>query len=151
MNQAIFNPWAPPLLNGFNTTSPDGCDDVDAGYVWPEHNGFQLMTANESRKETIVLDHGDDFRFMAFQWSLFGEDTPGFVYRIQDDAGNFISDGFVYCYDTPGTFANPWPIFPHVTYASHQRIQFEIINLSSGTQGVQLIFRGPKRYRRGTR
>jgi hypothetical protein len=97
MNQAIFNPWAPPALNGFNTASPASCEDVDGGYVWPEHNGFQILTANETRNETIVLDNEDDFRFMAFIWSLQSVDdqaTPGFLYRIQDDNGNFISDGF---------------------------------------------------------
>jgi len=150
MNQAIFNPWAPPLLNGFNSTAPPQCDDVDGGYVWPEHNGFQILTANELRKETIVLDPGDDFRLMAFQWTL-GEaegGNPGFLYRIQDDAGNFVSDGFVYCFCTPGTFANPWPIFPHIEYAEHQRITFEIQNLAAFDQPVQLVFRGPKRFRR---
>lgn len=151
MNQAIFNPWAPPLLNGFNATSPDDCVDVEGGYVWPESNGFQVLTANEQRLESIVLDNEDDFRFMAFQWALHSEDqqgTPGFLYRIQDDAGNYVSDGFTYCFATPGTFANPWPIFPHVTYAVHQRIQFEIINLAAFDQGVQLVFRGAKRFRR---
>jgi hypothetical protein len=152
VNQAIFNPWAPPLLNGFNNTAPASCEDVDGGYVWPDqHNGFQILTANETRREAIVLDNEDDFRLMGLIWSLQSVDdqsTAGFLYRIQDDAGNFISDGFVYCFCTPGTLANPWPMFPHVTYSVHQRIQFEVINLASHSQGVQLMFRGPKRYRR---
>lgn len=151
MNQQIFNPWAPPYLNGFNESSPDGCTDVDHGYVWPETNGHQILTANEQRAETIVLDNDDDFRFSGFIWSLKSVDqgtTPGFLYRIQDDAGNFISDGFQYCFATPGTLANPWPMFPHVTYAVHQRLQFEIINLADHLQGVQLMFRGTKRFRR---
>jgi hypothetical protein len=150
MNQAIFNPWAPPYLNGFNQSSPD-CEDVDHMYVWPETNGFQTLTASEHREETIVLDHGDDFRFMGLIWSLHSVSegaTPGFLYRIRDDLGNFISDGFEYCFATPGTLANPWPMFPHVTYAVHQRIQFEIINLAAFSQGVQLGFRGTKRFRR---
>jgi hypothetical protein len=154
VNQAIFNPWAPPLLNGFNPTSPTDCEDVDGAYVWPEHNGFQILTANEHRAEALVLDNEDDFRFAGFIWSLQAVDaqsTPGFLYRIQDDAGNFISDGFVYCFTTPGTLANPWPMFPHVTYSVHQRIQFEVINLASHAQGVQLMFRGQKRFRRVTR
>lgn len=151
MNQSIFNPWAPPLLNGFNQTSPDGCEEIEGGYVWPETNGFQVMTANEQRQETIVLDNNDDFRFMAFQWSLQSIDeggTPGFLYRIKGSDGKFQSDGFIYCFSTPGTFANPWPIFPHETYAFHQRIEFEIINLLNADQGVQLMFRGSKRFRR---
>jgi len=151
MNQAIFNPWAPPHLNGFNSTSPDNCDDVDHLYVWPEDNEFQTLTANEERAEVIVLDHQDDFKYSGFLWSLHSIDeqaTPGFLYRIQDDAGNYISDGFTYCFATPGTLANPWPQFPHVSYAHHQRIQFEIINLAAHSQGVQLGFRGMKRFRR---
>ncbi len=151
MNQSIFNPWAPPLLNGFNATSPDNCDDVEGGYVWPETNGFQIMAANESRSEALVLDYEDDFRFMAFQWSLLSVDeglTPGFLYRIKGSDGKYISDGLLYCFATPGTFANPWPMFPHETYAVHQRIEFEIVNLLNATQGVQLVFRGPKRFRR---
>jgi hypothetical protein len=151
VNQSIFNPWAPPILNGFNNTAPPSCEDVDGGYVWPETNGFQILTANEPRREAIVLDNEDDFRFMGLIWSLQSieeQSTPGFLYRIQDDAGNFISDGFVYCFCTPGTLANPWPMFPHVTYSVHQRIQFEVINLASHNQGVQIMFRGQKRYRR---
>ncbi len=151
MNQSLFNPWAPPLLNGLNPTTPDDCEDVEAGYVWPETNGFKILTANEQRSGVLILDNDDDFRFMAFQWSLLSIDEgamPGFLYRIKGADGKFISDGFVYCFDTPGTFANPWPIFPHETYASHQRIEFEIINLLQFEQGVQLMFRGAKRFKR---
>lgn len=151
MNQAIFNPWAPPALNGFNPASPPNCEDVDGAYVWPETNGFQVLTANQTIRDAIVLDQEDDFRYMGFLWSLQsieGGATPGFLYRIQDDAGNFISDGFTYCFCTPGTWANPWPQFPHVTYSFHQRIQFEIINVAAFNQGVQLVFRGEKRFRR---
>jgi len=152
MNQAIFNPWAPPVLNGFNDTSPDNCFDVDAAYVFPESNGFQTLTANQQLSVDIVLDEGDDFRFMALQWSLQPLDeagnVPGFLYRIKDSAGHFIQEGFTYCYATPGTFANPWPMFPHVTYSVHQRIQFELINLNDDVQGVQIVFRGSKRFRR---
>lgn len=154
MNQSIFNPWAPPLLNGFNDTSPDNCRDEESGFVWPRRYGFQVLTANEHRQESIILDHDDDFRFMAFQWTLKSIDegaTPGFLYRIKGSDGKFISDGFIYCFATPGTFANPWPVFPHETYAVHQRIEFEIINLRAGLQGVQLVFRGPKRFRRAGR
>lgn len=151
MNQQIFNPWAPPVLNGFNDASPDSCHDVDAAYVFPENNGFQTLTANQQLSVDIVLDDGDDFRFNAFQWSLLGmgelSSVPGFLYRIKDDAGHFISEGFTYCYATPGTFANPWPMFPGVTYANHQRIQFELINLLDDLQGVQIVFRGSKRFR----
>jgi len=150
MNQNLFNPWAPPLLNGFNDTSSDACSDVEGGYVWPESNGFHTLTANEQRVESLVLDRDDDFRFMAFQWALDSvseQGTPGFLYRIKDDAGNYISDGFVYCFSTPGTFARPWPIFPHVTYKFQQIIQFEIINAAAFSQGVQLMFRGMKRFR----
>lgn len=150
MNQAIFNPWAPPVLNGFDRTSPEECEDVDHMYVWPETNGFQTLTANEQRSEAIVLDLGTDFLFMGLIWALHSVDdnaTPGFLYRIQDEMGNYISDGFEYCLATPGTLANPWPIFPHVTYSVHQRLQFEIINLLADDQGVQLGFRGVKRFR----
>jgi hypothetical protein len=152
MNQPIFNQWAPPLLNGFNATSPDGCEDVDAGYVWPQSNGFQTLAPGEQREVTIILEGGDDFLFKSFIWALKpSEEFPnlGFLYRIQDDAGKFISDGFVYCYATPGTLANPWPMFPHITYAAHQRIVFEIINLDpANSQGFQIMFRGCKRFRR---
>ncbi len=148
MNQAIFNPWAAPYQNGFNDAMPDDCDSKEAGYVWPETNGFQVLTANEQRSETIVLDRDADFRFMAFQWTLDSIDeqsTPGFLYRIKDDAGNFVSDGFIYCFCTPGTFSRPWPWFPHITYKSQQRFEFEIINAANHSQGVQLMFRGEKR------
>ena len=151
MNQSIFNPWAAPYQNGFNPAMPDDCDSQEHGYVWPEVNGFQILTANEQREETIVLDRDADFRFLAFQWALESQDeqaTPGFLYRIKDDAGNYMSDGFVYCFCTPGTFARPWPIFPHINYRSQQLIQFEIINAAAHTQGVQLMFRGDKRFQR---
>ena len=153
MTEPSYNPWAAPALNGFNTTSPDNCDDVDHAFVWPENEGFQPLTANQQLSVAIVLDDGNDFRLQALIWTLQGQDeelnTPGFLYRIQDDAGNYISDGYIYCYATPGTWANPWPMFPHVTYSSHRRIQFDIINLNNGLQGVQFIFRGMKRFQRG--
>lgn len=150
MNQQIFNPWAPPLLNGFNTTSPDNCHDVDAAFVFPETYGFQPMTANQQLSYDIVLDDNADFRLNALQWTLKGLDSslnvPGFLYRIKDGDGQYIQSGYVYCYATPGTFANPWPMFPGVTYAAGQRIQFDLINLNAGLQGVQLVFRGYKRF-----
>jgi hypothetical protein len=151
MNQAIFNPWAAPYLNGFNDTSPDQCQDDDHMYVWPEVFGFQTLAANEERSEVIVLDPDADFRFQGLIWSLHSIEegtTPGFLYRIQDELGKYICDGFTLCFATPGTLANPWPQFPHVTYAAHQRLQFEIINLADHEQGVQLGFRGMKRFRR---
>lgn len=155
MNQSLFNPWAPPLLNGFNDTAPDNCEDREGGYVWPRRFGFQVLTANEQRSEVLPLDHDSDFRFMAFQWTLQSIDegaTPGFLYRIRGSDGKFISaEGYEYCFCTPGTFANPWPIFPHEQYSVHQRIEFEIINLLDADQGVQLVFRGPKRYQRNRR
>lgn len=154
MNQAIFNPWAAPILNGFNSNSPDDCEEDDHIYGWPETDGFQILTANERRQETLVLDFEDDFKFSGFLWSLQSVDdqtTPGFLYRIQDDSGKYICDGFQYCFATPGTLANPWPMFPHVTYSNHQRIVFEIENLADHEQGVQLGFRGMKRFRRARR
>ena len=152
MNQAIFNQWAPPHLNGFNDASPPSCEDVDAGYVWPRTNGFFTLTGGQQLEVPIVLEQGDDFVFKALIWALQPSEefpNPGFLYRIQDDAGKYISDGFVYCYATPGTLANPWPIFPHITYAAHQILQFEIINLDpTNSQGFQIMFRGSKRFRR---
>lgn len=158
MNQQIFNEWAPPFLNGYNQNSTE-CDDVDHGYVFPENNTFQVLQANEQMSIDIVLDDGADFRFTAFQWALqnieeelttaqLAPSTPGFLYRIKDDEGRFIEEGFTYCYATPGTFANPWPIWPGVTYAAGQRIQADLINAFDGPQAVQLVFRGFKRFRR---
>jgi hypothetical protein len=150
MSYEIFNPWAPPLLNGFNPTAPPGCEDDEVGFVWPESNGFQTLTASEARSEKIVINRDIDFRFMCFQWALESVDegaTPGFLYRIKDDAGKYVSDGYIYCFNTPGTFANPWPQFPHITYRANQVIEFDILNAASFPQGVQLMFRGMKRYR----
>jgi hypothetical protein len=152
MNQAIFNPWAPPFLNGYNQRSQD-CHDVDHAYVFPENNTFQVLQANEQLSIDIVLDDSADFTFTAFQWALQNLDielasTPGFLYRIKDDEGKFIQEGFTYCYATPGTFANPWPMFPSVTYAQGQRIQADLINAFNGPQAVQLVFRGFKRFQR---
>ena len=113
---------------------------------------FQVMTADQLLSVDLVLDDEDDFRLCALQWSLQGLDdltsVPGFLYRIRDDQGHFIQEGMIYCYATPGTFANPWPMFPHVTYPVHHRIQFDIQNLNDDIQGVQLVFRGKKRFRR---
>jgi hypothetical protein len=152
MNQTIFNPWAPGFLNGYNETSPDTCHDVDAAYIYPETAGFQVFQANQQLEVDLVLDDGADFRLTAIQWGLQGLDinldVPGFLIRIKDDQGRFIHEGFVYCYAMPGTFANPFPLFPSVTYAQGQRIQAEIVNLNDDVQGIQVVFRGYKRFPR---
>jgi hypothetical protein len=152
MNQTIFNPWAPGYLNGYNETSPDTCHDVDAAYVYPENNTFQVFQANQQLEVDLVLDDGADFRLCALQWALqpldIGLDIPGFLYRIKDDQGRFIQEGFTYCYATPGTFASPFPMFPSVTYAQGQRIQAEIVNVLNGPQALQVVFRGYKRFPR---
>jgi hypothetical protein len=153
MNQQILNEWAPGYLQGYNEASPETCHDVDAAYVYPDDNTFQVLQANQQVTVDLVLDEGADFHFNALQWALqnLSEDTinvPGFLYRIKDEAGRFIHEGFVYCYATPGTFANPWPIFPGVTYAQGQRIQAEIINVLDAPQAIQVVFRGFKRFPR---
>jgi hypothetical protein len=151
MSQEIFNPAAPPYLNGFNPASPQGCEDVDAAMIWPPSGGFQVMTGNQVlNNQVIVLSDADEFIWRAFIFAVSG---PGFLYRVQDDAGNYISDGFLYSNNTPGTWANPFPQFPAVSYrrgpGQRQAIHFDIINVAAVNQNVQVVFRGPNRYRRG--
>lgn len=149
MNVPLFNPWAPVSLNGFNPAAPEGCNDVDHAYCWPEKGGFQTLAGNEERlNEVIALEQDSDFVFSGFIWALSGENQVGFLYRIVDDQGNYVSDGYMHCFATPGTFANPFPWFPHVTYSRHQNLRFDILNPSDSPQDVQLVFRGPNRYRR---
>jgi len=149
VSQEIFNPAAPPYLNGFNRASPSGCEDVDSAMVWPPTDGFQTLTGNQVlTNQVIVLEQEDEFVWQGFIWALSGATQSGFLYRVQDDAGNYISDGYLYCFNTPGTWANPFPQFPRVTYRRGQSIKFDIINAAPVNQGVQLIFRGLKRYRR---
>lgn len=147
MNQAILNPWAPPYLNGFNNLSPENCQEEDGAYVWPVTGQFQTMSPGQILLgQSLVLEQEDEFVWRALQWSLSGETQPGFLYRVQDDQGNWISDGLILCYATPGSPANPFPQFPHVVYKRGQQIKFDVQNASSEEQGVQIVFRGGKRY-----
>jgi hypothetical protein len=155
VSQPLFNPWAAPILNGFTNPSPEGCDDVDYAYIYPESGGespdgdFALFAGNEARLGlSIILDQTDAFIWNALQWALFEEPQQGFLYRVQDDQGNWISDGYLLTGNTAGTFANPCPIFPHVGYGRNHRLVFDLINASNSAQGIQFVFRGSKRYQR---
>ena len=150
MNQAIFNPWAAPYLNGFNQSDAE-CEPDDSAFVWPETNGFQTLTANQLLPVSIVLDRNVDFRMLALIWALKSIDeaaTPGFLYRLKDPAGDYVGDSFTYCLNTPGTWASPFPLFPHNVYRATQVFEFDILNAANFPQGVQLVFRGEKLYRR---
>jgi len=147
----MFNLWAPPILNGFNLNGPDSpCIDDDGGYMWPANGGFQTLTAGQRLNgETITLDFMSDFVWMGFHWSFQSQATSssGFLIRVMDDEGNYISPGLMHCFNMSGTQAVPFPIHPYIHFKSGQEIKFDIQNADlTFSQGFQLVFRGPKRY-----
>ena len=146
MNTPIYNPWAPPSLNGFNEDPSSFCQEDDIGYCWPILGGFQVLTANQQLiAQTIPLQRTSDFILRAIHFTYNG---GGFLIRIVDERGQHISDSPIYSYNMPGSLTIPFPIFPHVTYPSGNLIQFDIINVDAAPQNVQLVFRGAKRFQR---
>lgn len=139
--QAIpANPLSAPVDNGLNNASPDKYVDVDFTYPYDV-----ILTANQFLRDQSVSTTNDaDFAWRAIVIASF---TGTFNVRFADSQGYYLSNGVVSNANILGDAASPFPVFPEILIPAGGRIAIDIQDTSGGTNTIELLMRGVKRFR----
>jgi hypothetical protein len=136
----IFNPFAPPVYNGFQDTSPLGYVDLDFTYPFDV-----TLTANQFlRDQSIATTSDADFAWRAIVAAF---STGTFNLRFYDSQGTYLSNGMVASANYLGDASSPYPIFPEILIPASGKIGIDIQDTSGNTNVIELLCRGVKRYR----
>lgn len=138
--QAGLNPFAPPVYNGLNDASPEEFLDIDFTYPYDV-----VLTLNQLLNNQAVSTTNDaDFVARAI---VIASNTGSFNVRFYDSQGNALSNGFIASANLIGDAASPFPIFPELLIPAGGKIGIDIQDTSGGTNTIEILFRGVKRYR----
>jgi len=137
--EVLSNPYAPPAYNGFNDASPLGFVDVDFGYIYD----VTLTAGQFLRDQTLATTNDADFAWRAIVLKSDGS----FNVRFADSQGYYLSNGMVASANLQGDAASPYAVFPEILIPAGGRIGIDIQDTSGGTNIIQILFRGVKRYR----
>ncbi len=138
--EVYANPYAPPSYNGLNDASPAGYVDVDFSYPYD----VTLTSGQFLRDQSISTTNDADF---AWRGLVIGFATGAFNVRFADSQGFYLSNGMIASANLIGDAASPYPIFPEILIPAGGRIGIDIQDTSAGTNIIQLLCRGVKRYR----
>lgn len=132
------NPIAPPAIQGFDYSSPEGFVDVPFNYVYNNTlTGLQVLN-----NETVPIFTEADFAWRGLIFSATGL----FSIQFQDGQGYYLSAGQMFSSNMPNTPGDPWVVFPEVLYPAGGRIFMNITELSGASNTLQLLFVGVNRY-----
>jgi hypothetical protein len=139
--QAIpANPYASPMDNGLNNAAPLNYVDVDFTYPYDV-----VLTANQFLRDQAISTTNDaDFAWRAI---VIATMTGTFNVRFADSQGYWLSNSVVSNANLLGDAASPFPVFPEILIPAGGRIAIDIQDTSGGTNTIQLLMRGVKRYR----
>jgi hypothetical protein len=139
--QAIpANPYASPGDNGLNPAAPESYVDVDFTYPYDV-----VLTGNQFlRDQSISTTNDADFAWRAI---VIASMTGSFNIRFADSQGYYLSNGLIASANLLGDAASPFPVFPEILIPAGGRIAIDIQDTSGGTNTIQLLCRGVKRYR----
>lgn len=134
------NPYAPPSYNGFNFAAPQGYVDVDFTYPYD----VTLSSGQFLRDQSISTTNDADFAWRAI---VIAFATGSFNVRFADSQGFYLSNGMIASANLIGDAASPFPIFPEILIPAGGRIGIDIQDTSVGSNTIQLLCRGVKRFR----
>jgi hypothetical protein len=139
--QAIpANPYASPGDNGLNPSAPENYVDVDFTYPYDV-----VLTGNQFlRDQSISTTNDADFAWRAI---VIASMTGSFNIRFADSQGYYLSNGLIASANLLGDAASPFPVFPEILIPAGGRIAIDIQDTSGGTNTIELLCRGVKRYR----
>lgn len=137
----MLNPLSPvPLQGVVDAPFQGGPGFADASF---NYIGNVTLPPNAYFQNQVVPIFSEaDFMWRALQFTSTGV----FAIRFIDGQGYYLSDGLIWSTNMPNNSGDPFPVFPEVPYPASGRIQFEIQDLSSAANVVQLLFVGANRY-----
>lgn len=136
-----LNPWAPPVYNGINDTSPEGFVDEDFTYAI-----FVFVGISKTPLLTILqIDKDCDFVWRGIVAINLGFFPAGF--RFTDGQSYFLSDQFIFSGQFQGDGASPFPVSPGEIIPAGTQLRIE--SQTPGPLGpfteFELQLRGVKR------
>lgn len=143
--QRLYNPYAQPGLNGVNSNAPsDDFIDVDTVYTYNSPLNF----TGELVGQQLTLSGDSDFALRAIEIAL---GTPGSqtLVRFYNSQGYYLSDNYIDSSLYNSDLSQPFVVFPEMLFPASSRIMIDLNNVDTGggTQTLQILFRGVKRYR----
>lgn len=143
LTERMYNPYAPPALNGVNAPTGQSFFDVDGCYVLntPSFLANQEILGNE-----VGINTDADFLLRGILISNLA--SSGALVRFYTSSGYYLSDNYINAsaYTYPGTIT-PYTIFPEMLFPAGTRILTDILNANGfGLTGFQIAFKGVKRY-----
>lgn len=140
----MFNPIAPPAIQGIN---PYSVDQGSGETTFDQFDGYTYdigLTANQYLQGQVVAIYTE----ADFLWrGLVFQSTGLFAIQFQDGQGYFISNALVYSTNMPNSPGEPFPRFPQIEYPAGGQILFNIQDLSGAPNTGQILFVGANRYR----
>jgi hypothetical protein len=140
MAESLYNPFAAPVFNGVNDASPQGFVDVDFTYVYD----VTLSSGQFLRDQSVSTTNDADFEWRAV---VIASNTGTFNIRFADSQGYYLSNGMIASANLLGDASSPYPIFPGILIPAGGRIGVDIQDTSLGSNTIEILFRGVKRYR----
>lgn len=138
----LYNPFAPPVFNGFPDDSPEGYADVDFSYIYDTNPALGPL---ETRLNQAVSTMNDaDF---AIRGMYVSQATGAFSIRISDSQGYYLSNGPIVSSNILGDASSPFVVWPEILIPAAGRIGIDIADLSGALNTIEVVFRGVKRYR----
>jgi hypothetical protein len=138
----LSNPYAPPSYIGLNNVSPEGWVDIDFTYPYDV-----VLQANQFLRDQSVSTTNDaDFIARAI---VIGFATGSFNIRWTDSQSMYLSNGMIASANLLGDASSPYPIFPELIIPAGGRIGIDIQDTSNGTNTIEILWRGVKRFRVG--
>ena len=138
--ETAVNPFAPPVYNGFEDTSPIGYKDVDFTYPYD----VALTALQALRGQPLQINSDADF---VWRGLVIAVATGPFTIRILDAQGFALSSAPIAAANILGDAASPYPIFPDWILPAGGQFSIDITDTSGAPNVVQILFRGAKRYR----
>lgn len=135
-----FNVYAPPAYSGLQQRADAPSVDLSFDYVYQVD-----LTANQALRDQIIPIQNDaDFIWRALILTSF---TGAFQIRFSDSQGTYFSNSYLnYANFLSGSARVPFPIMPEVLFPKGGKIGIDITDLSGGTNSIELLARGVKRF-----
>lgn len=129
----LMNAYATPAYQGAESGAPQGYVDVGFDYVY---NLASLGAGASLTGQAVSLDKDADF-----VWRLVLINTNTLSVRFRDANGYYLSNDFILAANLDTV------VFPELLFPAGGQIGLDLRDSGGGTTGLQIVFRGAKRYR----
>lgn len=135
------NPFSPPAYGGVGVRNVD-YTELSFDVVTDISIGLSVTANNQS----ISVEKDADFEWRAIVIAIA---TGAFEIKFYDSQGYPLSNVKMHSanFTTSGGSAVPYPLTPAVIIPAGGAVTYDMTNLYAGTNSIELILRGVKRYK----